>query len=193
MRPRPRLVIIGGPNGAGKTTLCERMKDPLGLTYLGADQIAAERSLGSTGQDAIRAARLFSGRAAEALARRESVLIESTLSGLSTRRLLASYDQAGYDITVVLVFVDSPEVCIARIRTRVARGGHFVPDDDVRRRFSRSLRNFWHHYRLQGNRWQLHYNGQEGLVETARGEAETIEVLDPAALRLFERLVESVR
>jgi predicted ABC-type ATPase len=120
------------------------------------------------------------------------MLIESTLSGLTTRRLLATSDHAGYDITVVLVFVDSPDACIARIQTRVARGGHFVPDADVRRRFRRSLRNFWHHYRLQGHRWQLHYNGMEGLVETARG-AETTEVLDPASFRLFERLVESVR
>jgi predicted ABC-type ATPase len=191
MPPRPRLVIIGGPNGAGKTTLCVRMTTALGLTYLGADQIAAERGLASTGQDAIRAARLFSGKVAEALARRESTLIESTLSGLSTRRLLASFRRAEYDITVALVFVDSPEVCIGRIRGRVARGGHFVPDDEVRRRFGRSLWNFWHVYRHQGHRWQLHYNGLEGLIETARGEAEMTEVLDSAAFGIFERLVES--
>jgi len=191
MPPRPRLVIIGGPNGAGKTTLCVRMTTALGLTYLGADQIAAEQGLASTGQDAIRAARLFSGKVAEALARHESTLIESTLSGLSTRRLLASFRHAGYDITVALVFVDSPEVCIGRIRGRVARGGHFVPDDDVRRRFGRSLWNFWHTYRHQGHRWQLHYNGLEGLIEAARGEAEMIEVLDSAAFGIFERLVES--
>jgi len=192
MPTRPWLVIIGGPNGAGKTTLSARMKAAWGLTYLGADQIAAEQGLGSTGQDAIRAARLFSSRVGEALVRRESALIESTLSGLSTRRLLESFREAGYDITVVLVFVDSPEVCIARIRARVARGGHFVPEDDVRRRFSRSLRNFWHGYRLQAHRWQLHYNGRQGLAEAARGEGETIEVLDARAFQAFERLLRSV-
>jgi predicted ABC-type ATPase len=105
--------------------------------------------------------------------------------------LLASFRQAGYDIAVALAFVDSPEVCIGRIRGRVARGGHFVPDDDVRRRFGRSLWNFWHTYRHQGHRWQLHYNGLEGLIETARGEAEMIEVLDSAAFGIFERLAES--
>ena len=186
-------MIIGGPNGAGKTTLSARMTAEWGLNYLGADQIAAEQGLGSTGQDAIRAARLFSSRVSEALPRLEPTLIESTLSGLSTRRLLVSFREAGYDITVVLVFVDSPDVCIARIRARVARGGHFVPDDDVRRRFGRSLRNFWHGYRLQAHRWQLHYNGQRGLTEAARGEGETSEVLDSGAFRVFERLLESVR
>ena len=193
MPKQPRLVIIGGPNGAGKTTLSARMTAEWGLSYFGADQIAAEQGLGSTGQDAIRAVRLFSSRVSEALARLEPTLIESTLSGLSTRRLLGSFREAGYDITVVLVFVDSPDVCIARIRARGARGGHFVPDDDVRRRFGRSLRNFWHGYRLQAHRWQLHYNGQRGLTEAARGEGETSEVLDSGAFRVFERLLESVR
>jgi len=192
MPTRPWLVIIGGPNGAGKTTLSARLTAAWGLTYLGADQIAAEQGLGSTGPNVFRAARLFSSRVGEALARRESALIESTLSGLSTRRLLESFREAGYDITVVLVFVDSPEVCIARIRARVARGGHFVPEDDVRRRFSRSLRNFWHRYRLQAHRWQLHYNGRQGLAEAARGEGETIEVLDARAFQAFERLLRSV-
>jgi predicted ABC-type ATPase len=173
MPTRPWLVIIGGPNGAGKTTLSARLTAAWGLTYLGADQIAAEQDLGSTGPNVFRAARLFSSRVGEVLARRESALIESTLSGLSTGRLLESFR-------------------IARIRARVARGGHFVPEDDVRRRFSRSLRNFWHGYRLQAHRWQLHYNGRQGLAEAARGEGETIEVLDARAFQAFERLLGSV-
>ena len=189
---QPRLMIIGGPNGAGKTTLSARIAAEWGLTYLGADLIAAEQGLGSTGPDAIRTARLFSSRVGEALARQEPTLIEATLSGLSTRRLLDRFREAGYDITVVLVFVDSPEVCIARIRARVARGGHFVPDDDVRRRFGRSLRKFWYGYRLQAHRWQLHYNGHQGLTEAARGEGETSEILASGAFRVFERLLESV-
>jgi predicted ABC-type ATPase len=90
----PWLVIIGGPNGAGKTTLSARLKAAWGLTYLGADQIAAEQGLGSTGPNAFRAARLFSSRVGEALARRASALIESTLSGLSTGRLLESFREA---------------------------------------------------------------------------------------------------
>lgn len=93
-------------------------------------------------------------------------------------------------MTVVLVFVDGPELCIDRIRTRVARGGYFVPDDDVRRRFFRSLRNFWTTYRLQADRWQLHYNGGSGTVMSARGEREEALILDPGSFALFERLMQ---
>src|ERR1039457_4936478 len=37
--------------------------------------------------------------------------------------------------------MDSPERCITRIRNRAARGGHFIPDADVRRRYARSVIN----------------------------------------------------
>ncbi len=37
--------------------------------------------------------------------------------------------------------LQSPEQCIGRVRQRVAEGGHDVPDEDVRRRYSRSLAN----------------------------------------------------
>jgi len=160
-----------------------------GLTYLGADRVAEEQGLGSTGPEAIQAGRLFTARITEALEARTSIMLESTLSGLGTRRLIDRFRQAGYDVTAVLVFVDSAEVCIARIRERVARGGHFVPDDDVRRRFPRSLRNFWNTYRLQADRWQLHYNGQGGTIEVARGEGVVTEVLDRPAFETFERLL----
>lgn len=187
------LVIAGGPNGAGKTTLSLRLMKVLNLTYLGADRVAEQEGLSSTGTDAIQAGRLCTVRIAEALAAGTSILLESTLSGLATRRLIDRFRGAGYDVTVVLVFVDSPDVCIARIRGRVAKGGHFVPDDDVRRRFQRSLRNFWTTYRLQADRWQLHYNGGDGTIEVARGESEVMEVLVPAAFERFRRLLEVPR
>ena len=47
----------------------------------------------------------------------------------------------GYEIHLVFVSLDSPERCIMRVRNRVARGGHFVPDADVRRRYARSAAN----------------------------------------------------
>lgn len=101
------------------------------LLYLGADEVAAEMRLGSTGAEAVRAGRLFLERIEEALRERRSVLLESTLSGLTTLRLFKRFHDTGYDVTCWLVFVDSAEECVARIRTRVLRGEHHVPDEDV--------------------------------------------------------------
>ena len=56
--------------------------------------------------------------------------------------------------------MDSPEVCIARIENRVKNGGHFVPPEDVRRRYYRSKRNFLEHYSREVDYWMLCYNGE---------------------------------
>jgi predicted ABC-type ATPase len=41
----------------------------------------------------------------------------------------------------VYICLDDPEQCIRRVQERVAQGGHNVPNNDVRRRYSRSLSN----------------------------------------------------
>lgn len=54
----------------------------------------------------------------------------------------------GYEIHLAFIALDSPEESIARIRTRAARGGHFIPDVDVKRRYTRSLANLIEAIRL---------------------------------------------
>ena len=61
-----------------------------------------------------------------------------------------------------------PEVCIARIAARVRRGGHYIPDADVRRRYTRSKKNFWNLYAPMVDYWTLLYNGDAQVVMTAR-------------------------
>ena len=58
--------------------------------------------------------------------------------------------------------MDSPERCIARIRHRAARGGHFVPDADVRRRYARSVANAGNALRL-ANFSRFYDNSGDGL------------------------------
>jgi predicted ABC-type ATPase len=191
MADRPRLIIAGGPNGAGKTTLSRRLITEYGVRYLGADEVAAQMGLGSTGGDAVRAGRLFIERIDEVLSRREEVLIESTLSGLSTIRIIHRFREQGYDVSIQFVFVGSADECIARIRGRVRRGGHHVPDDDVRRRFTRAIINFWNRYRVEADRWTLYYNGAGGLVRVAFGEHVEAVVIEPEELRRFAALREA--
>lgn len=85
MSPQPWLVIIGGPNGAGKTTFARVAASRLYLRYAAADLIADELGLGREGADAVRAGRLFTERVRVAVSHGESLLVESTLSGLVTR------------------------------------------------------------------------------------------------------------
>ena len=56
----------------------------------------------------------------------------------------------------------------ARIAARVRKGGHYIPDADVRRRYTRSKKNFWDMYAPIVDYWTLLYNGDAQVVMTAR-------------------------
>ncbi len=187
----PKLVIVGGPNGAGKTTLSRQLVGAWGLPYLGADLVAEEMGLGSTGADAVAAGRVFLERVRSAIEARQSLILETTLSGLGAIRLIKSARARGYDISLAFIFVDSARQSELRIRDRVAKGGHFVPPLDVERRFPRSLRNFWNVYRLEADSWRLLYNGEDRHVEVALGEKDRYFVADEALFEVFLNLLEA--
>jgi predicted ABC-type ATPase len=75
------------------------------------------------------------------LENRESFAIEATLASRSTVTTILEARTRGFIVQLVYVCVDTPERSIKRVRERTARGGHFVPDEDVRRRYERSLQN----------------------------------------------------
>src|SRR5262249_179297 len=154
---QPELFVIGGPNGSGKTTLALQYSKLAGLPYLSADFIAEQLAPGNPLAAAIRAGRLLSKQLAEAITRRESPVLESTLAGLWLGQPIQGAISAGYRITVIYVFLSAPGACSARIRERVAKGGHDVPPADVQRRFNRSLHNFWNVYRGMAAEWMLFY------------------------------------
>ena len=55
--------------------------------------------------------------------------------------MIRSARQRGFEVHLIYVSLDSPERNIQRVKERVAAGGHHVPDEDVRRRYERSLAN----------------------------------------------------
>jgi predicted ABC-type ATPase len=70
-----------------------------------------------------------------------SFAVETTLSGKGNLDLIDTAKSRGYEIHLVFVGVDTPDRCISRVRNRAARGGHFIPEADVRRRYERAMAN----------------------------------------------------
>jgi predicted ABC-type ATPase len=91
----------------------------------------------------------------------------------------------GYEVSIIFIFVESPEIAIERIADRVKKGGHFVPDNDVRRRFTRGIANFWSVYRNLVTRWQLIYNSEGRFEEVAFGEEDNFKVTDEELFKNF--------
>lgn len=179
------LIVVGGPNGAGKTTFVRSYLQLRPLKYLSADDIAANLSPANPERVRIEAGREFSRRLRQSIDQGESVLVESTLSGRSLLHAMERARRVGYHVEIIFTFVEAPEICLSRIRERVRSGGHDVPEDDVRRRFYRSLRNFWSIYRQQASLWYLFYNGEVAFPLVAFQHEDQVDIQDQEYFSLY--------
>lgn len=93
--------------------------------------------------------------------------------------------RAQYTVTIVFLFLESLDVCIARVNKRVLAGGHGVPAEDIVGRFYRSKNNFWRIYKNQVDHWNLFYNSEEHIQEVAVGEGVQFTVTNEALFELF--------
>lgn len=71
-------------------------------------------------------------------------------------------------VRLLLFFVATPEICIARVARRVLEGGHNVPEADVRRRFVRSIANFADYVAL-ADHWTVFDNARAAPLTAAEG------------------------
>ena len=141
MAEQPNVYIVAGPNGAGKSTFARLFLPEYAdcREFVNADLIAAGLSPFNPEGRAIQAGRLMLERV-EALARtRVDFGFETTLAGRGYISLLRRLKDSGYRIHVFFLWLPSVEMALARVRDRVLAGGHSVPEEVVRRRFSRGL------------------------------------------------------
>lgn len=163
-----RLYLIAGANGSGKSTVAKVFLPAEGVEFVNPDDIAKELSPGAPEKARVAAGKESLRRIGSLLSTGTSVAIETTLSGIVHVKTLKRAKELGYETTIIYVFVSSPSVCIARIASRVMLGGHYIPDEDVRRRYLRSKRNFMNIYAPLADQWSLFYNGSSQTDIVAR-------------------------
>lgn len=157
MKP-PRAFIVAGPNGAGKTTfarefLASEAECPI---FLNADLIAAGLSPLRPEAANMKAMRLMAEQMRACVAARQDFAVESTLAGRTYVGLIREWHAVGYRVRIIYLWLDSVELAIDRVRYRVAEGGHNVPEDVIRRRFSQGWANFNELYRPLADTWQVY-------------------------------------
>lgn len=146
----PKLIVMAGPNGAGKTTTSKLILAGARKVaeFVNADIIAVEQRL-----DDIAAGRAMLGRLDALTRERKDIAFETTLSSASLRNRISAMREAGYVFTLVYVWIPSAEMSIERVAARVRAGGHYIPEDVIRRRYPRSLENLFNVFIPLADAW----------------------------------------
>ena len=183
----PTIYVLAGPNGSGKTTLArDFLPDGIHcLNFLNADLLAQGLSPLDPTLAAMRAGRMLLREFDHNIANKISFGIETTLSGLSYLDRFRDAKERGFCLKFYYIWVGSTALSIERIRQRVTKGGHHVPDEDVIRRFGRSIRHFFNHYRPLADEYGVFDNRGLGPVLIAHGNGTTETVVDA---QLYEEL-----
>jgi predicted ABC-type ATPase len=154
----PKVVVIGGPNGAGKSTTAPTLlREALEVhEFVNADAVALGLSAFDPQSVAYAAGRVMLERLRQLAADRRDFAFETTLASRSfhpwIQRLQALQ---GYEFHLIYLWLPSAELAVERVAERVREGGHDVPSDTVRRRYERSLRNFFNLYGPIADSWLM--------------------------------------
>jgi len=156
----PRVVVLAGINGAGKTTasrdlLVNVLKIPV---FTNADAIARGLNSLNPESEAFAAGRIMLTWMRELADKKRDFAFETTLSARTYAPWLGELRQSGYEVYLSYYWLRSAEIAIARVAQRVRSGGHHIPDADVLRRYSRSVKNFLELYRGVADTWEVFDN-----------------------------------
>jgi predicted ABC-type ATPase len=176
----PTCWIIAGPNGAGKTTFAlEYLPKVAGCTnFINADLIAAGLSPLAPERELIAASRIFLREIEEHIASLEDFAFETTLAGRTYLRLIDRMRKEGWQVELIYLALPSVEMSKLRVAERVAHGGHNIPQQDIERRFPRSLNNLLHVFSHAVNRCVCFMNDGANPVLVFEQQGENRDIID---------------
>jgi predicted ABC-type ATPase len=135
--PRPVLYVLAGVNGAGKSSIGGHLLERDGLPWFNPDTFARElKAATGCDQETANAQAWQEGlrRLDEAMAKGLNHAFETTLGGKTiTAKILEAAKT--HDVLVWFCGLSSPELHIARVKARVAAGGHPIPEAKIRERY----------------------------------------------------------
>lgn len=180
----PNVVVIAGPNGAGKSTLAPALlRDTLSIPeYVNADTIAEGLSAFAPEEASFDAGRVMLERLRGLANKKEDFAFETTLATRFYAGWLRELQSVGYRTSLIFLWLPNAETAIARVDERVRLGGHSIPEETIRRRYDRGLKNLFELYLPSVNVWRVFNAAQQKPHEIARFDEERGEVVFESAL-----------
>lgn len=165
----PIIYTIAGCNGAGKTTAAYSLLPEVFKTveFVNADEIARGLSPFNPSAVSFQAGRIMLNRLNQLIEEKQSFSFETTISGLSYIKFLKRAKANGYGVVFFFVYLNSVDLARERIGIRVKKGGHFVANDIVERRYFKGLQNLKHFISISDD-WYVYDNSGTGYELVAK-------------------------
>lgn len=172
----PKLYIISGCNGAGKTTASYTLLPEMleCSQFVNSDEFAKGLSPFSPERASIQASRYMLLKIRYLFARKEDFGIETTLATRTLLKTIAIAQKEGYTVTLMYFWLNSPDLAVARVKARVAAGGHNIPEETIRRRYRVGVSYFFKDYMPLCDRWILADNSKVPFRVIAEGSKNDI-------------------
>lgn len=142
------LYIIAGCNGAGKTTASFTILPEIlnCKEFVNADEIAKGLSPFQPESVALEAGRIMLNRINELIATHRTFAFETTLATKSYKQKVIEAQENGYIVTLLFFCLQSVELAIERVKTRVMEGGHNIEPLVIERRYKNGIKNLFEIY-----------------------------------------------
>ncbi|MGE4568722.1 MAG: zeta toxin family protein [Bacteroidales bacterium] len=173
------LYVISGCNGAGKTTASYSvLPDMLDCKeFVNADEIAKGLSPFQPEKVAIESGRIMLSRIRDLINHNVDFAFETTLATKSYVQFIKEAQSKGYFVTLVYFWLNSPELAIERVKTRVISGGHNIPEEVILRRYDAGINNLSKLYLPICDYWMMIDNSEPPFQIIAEGfKTENIEI-----------------
>ncbi len=189
----PRLYIISGCNGAGKTTasysLLPEMLDC--KEFVNSDEFAKGLSPFDPSKASIQASRYMLLKIRYLLKKGKDFAIETTLATRTLLKIAKTAQAAGYSVTLLYFWLNSPDLAVERVSARVAAGGHSIPEETIRRRYHTGIYYFFNLYAPICQRWILADNSQIPFRVIAEGtKDEFINIRDEETFAIIKAIAD---
>lgn len=169
----PKMYMIAGCNGAGKTTSSFAVLPEIlhCKEFVNADSIAVGISPFNPESVAIEAGRMMLNRIDQLMKAGEDFAFETTLSTRSYVSLIKKAQALGYSVELCYFYLASPQLALRRVKSRVAKGGHHIPEDVIIRRYHRSADNLTSLYIPVVDKWSVYDNTNNKPLLVAEGKS----------------------
>jgi predicted ABC-type ATPase len=187
----PRLIILSGCNGAGKTTASYTFLPEIldCRDFVNSDEFAKSLSPFDPSSASVSASRYMLMRIQYLLEHNADFSIETTLATRSLVTIIRRAKEKDYKVTLIYLWLQSPELALQRVRNRVANGGHNIPEDVLRRRYRMGITYLFDTYIPLCDNWMIADNTHPPFSVVAEGNKERTLIKDEEKFNKIRSLI----